>query len=171
MASRTYALKRLEQRKNKGKKLNYDILNGVGDQVYSGISDQNKLSNLAVEETFGEVAVYKNFLIHAFYHSTCGGRTEFGKNVFSSADVPYLQGVADNFGQDDFCKDSPYHRWIESFSSDEMSTDSLVSAACPIGPFPISIEKSGFSMGSTSAPYPTAIVRSLPEGLYRRTWT
>jgi stage II sporulation protein D len=118
IASRTYAMKKLEQ---KGKrKLTFDVSSGIGDQVYSGSLNRTKWSDLAVDDTFGEVAFYKNSLIHAFYHSTCGGRTEFGKNVFSGGNVPYLQGVADNFGQNDFCENSPHHRWVESFSFDEI---------------------------------------------------
>ena len=120
IASRTYAMKKLEQSGNQQKKSDFDVSSGIGDQVYSGSSRRNKLSDLAVDETFGQVAFYKNSLIHAFYHSTCGGRTEFGKNVFSGGNVPYLQGVADNFGQNDFCEKSPHHRWVESFSFGEI---------------------------------------------------
>ena len=117
IAARTYALKKLELDNDRP----YDILSDVRDQVYSGNSKRFKLTDLAVDKTVGEIAVYNDTLIYAFYHSTCGGRTEYGKNQFSGGDKSYLQGVSDNFSSGDFCKDSPLYRWSESFLFEDIT--------------------------------------------------
>lgn len=117
IASRTYALKKLEVGNNRP----YDILSDVRDQVYSGNSKRFELTDLAVDKTVGEVAVYNDTLIYAFYHSTCGGRTEYGKNQFSGGNKSYLQGVSDNFSSGDFCKASPLYRWDKSFLFEDIT--------------------------------------------------
>lgn len=48
----------------------------------------------AVQETAGEVVVYRGSLIEAVYHSTCGGYTESSTALWSGSAVPYLGGVS-----------------------------------------------------------------------------
>lgn len=122
VASRTFALRKIAANQKSANHRNFDLTAGVGDQVYSGSADRYKWSDWAVENTTGVTAVYHNELIAAFFHSTCGGRTETGKNIFTGSDKPYLTGVSDNFGNGDFCKESPHYRWVESFPSDELET-------------------------------------------------
>ncbi|MBA3017347.1 MAG: SpoIID/LytB domain-containing protein, partial [Desulfobacteraceae bacterium] len=55
-----------------------------------------KESNLAVDETRGQVITYDGKLIVAYFHSSSGGHTEDSKNVWS-ADLPYLKGIPDSF--------------------------------------------------------------------------
>jgi stage II sporulation protein D len=50
-------------------------------------------SSRAVEETRGEVAVYRGQLINALYMSTCGGATEDGEAMFGGPQVPYLKST------------------------------------------------------------------------------
>jgi len=114
IASRTYALKKIQVNKNAKIFRPYDILAGISDQVYNGNTNRHKLSDSAIERTSGQVIAFENKLIDAFYHSTCGGKTEFGKNAFTNGDRPYLRGVSDNFGNGDFCENSPHYRWKES---------------------------------------------------------
>ncbi len=115
IAARTYGLAKINKAKENYNL--YDVRADVMDQVYSGIvRNSNKWINLAVAETKGEVIVFDNELIDCYYHSTCGGRTESGENIFALQNTPYLKGVADNFGNGDFCSESPNYRWTESFS-------------------------------------------------------
>ncbi|HDL17447.1 MAG TPA: SpoIID/LytB domain-containing protein [Bacteroidetes bacterium] len=121
VGSRTFALRKIAVNRESTNHKNFDLTAGVGDQVYSGSANRYKWSDWAVENTTGVTAVYHNEFIAAFFHSTCGGRTETGKNIFPGADKPYLTGVSDNFGNGDFCKDSPHYRWVESFPFDELN--------------------------------------------------
>ncbi len=89
VAARTYALKNMGQFQDSG----FDLIHTPRSQVYLGVQAEHPLSNRAVEETRGEVMLYKGELINALYTSTCGGKTEDAEYVFSGPPVPYLQSV------------------------------------------------------------------------------
>ncbi|MCD6583814.1 MAG: SpoIID/LytB domain-containing protein [Candidatus Omnitrophica bacterium] len=93
--SRTIALKNLGRHKKEG----FDFCSEVHCQVYRGLNVESSLANKAVDETRGEVIVYENAPIEAFYHANCGGclRGElFGRreylpsNLRDSEDKPKL---------------------------------------------------------------------------------
>jgi stage II sporulation protein D len=89
VAARTYAIKNMGQNRNLG----FDLCDTPKCQVYGGLSAEHAESTRAVEETKGEVAVYKGKLINALYTSTCGGMTEDVENVFEGRPQPYLQST------------------------------------------------------------------------------
>ncbi|MDW3229840.1 MAG: SpoIID/LytB domain-containing protein [Acidobacteriota bacterium] len=93
VAARTYALKNMGRYKHLG----FDLTDNQSSQVYGGMSAEHSLTNRAVEETTGEVIVYKGQLINALYTSTCGGLTEDAENVFPGSPVPYLKSVTCTF--------------------------------------------------------------------------
>lgn len=62
---------------------NYDVVDSVASQVYFGANTEKELSNQAVNETSGIVALYGWDLILAQYSSTAGGYTESFENAFS----------------------------------------------------------------------------------------
>jgi len=97
--SRTYAL---FQKRNNENAL-YHIASSVIDQLYEGNNPDIRVSN-AVEETKGEILTFGNILIEAFYHSTCGGKTENPADVFGKS-YPYLKSVESP------CDLSPYAEW------------------------------------------------------------
>ncbi len=124
---------------------NYDVVDSVASQVYYGANTEKELSNRAVEETEGIVAIYNWDLILAQYSSTAGGYTESFANAFSdpktkkfpSDDKPYLQARPDIIGQtplnseeaasayykskpDAYDIRSPYFRWEREWSADEL---------------------------------------------------
>lgn len=98
IAARNYALRPRNKAYNE-----FDICDSVACQVYFGAKTEKALSNKAVEETDGLVALYKGDLILAVYSSTAGGYTESYSYAFSdpiskefpSKDIPYLQAVPD----------------------------------------------------------------------------
>lgn len=107
VASRTYALKQIENNKDK----EYDVTDNVLSQVYSS-SDQlkerwkdsyeenyNKIKKI-VEETKGEYVSFDGEIIYAFFFSTSNGKTEDNKNVFG-ADLPYLKPVDSSFDKNE----------------------------------------------------------------------
>lgn len=61
----------------------YDVVDSVASQVYFGANTEKDLSNRAVRETTGIVALYGWDLILAQYSSTAGGYTESYHNAFS----------------------------------------------------------------------------------------
>jgi len=86
--ARTYALNRKKSRINSS----YHLESSVIDQVYEGCLVEDSRARRAVFETEGEVLTYGGGIIQAFYHSSCGGRTEASENVWG-ASLPYLKGV------------------------------------------------------------------------------
>ncbi len=89
VAARTYALRNRGQFAAQG----YDLCATPSCQVYKGQSSEHALTDRAVAETEGQVALHRGRPIVAYYTSTCGGHTEDDANVFDG-DEPYLRGVA-----------------------------------------------------------------------------
>lgn len=103
VAARTYAMKQIENSKNR----EYDVTDDVMTQVYQ---DDNKLrekwqnnyeKNISkikncVSSTEGEYITYDDQIIYAFFFSTSNGKTEDNKNVFGK-DLPYLKVVDSSF--------------------------------------------------------------------------
>ena len=97
IAARTYALKNIGQFEDQG----FDLFDTPVSQVYDGMSIEHPLSNRAVEETRGRVAVYGGKLINALYTSTCGGATEDVEKMFDGEPVPYLKSTECALEKDD----------------------------------------------------------------------
>jgi stage II sporulation protein D len=90
VAARTYAVAHLGDHDDEG----WDLCATPACQAYYGRSAEHPLSNRAVEETAGLVAVYQGHPIDAMYTSTCGGHTEDAAALFEDRAQPYLVGVA-----------------------------------------------------------------------------
>jgi stage II sporulation protein D len=89
VAARTYAVAHLGDHDEEG----WDICATPACQVYGGAGAEHALSDRAVKETAGRVAVFAGVPIDAMYTSTCGGRTEDAAELFSGRGQPYLTGV------------------------------------------------------------------------------
>ncbi|HEY5906595.1 MAG TPA: SpoIID/LytB domain-containing protein [Vicinamibacteria bacterium] len=90
VAARTYALRNQGEYASKG----YDICATPSCQVYKGKGTEHPLTDQAVAETRGLVAIHRGKQINALYTSTCGGHTENAENVFDADKAePYLRGV------------------------------------------------------------------------------
>lgn len=123
----------------------YDVVDSVASQVYFGANTEDTLSNRAVEETEGIIALYNWNLILAQYSSTAGGYTESFANAFSdpttkkfpSSSKPYLVAKADMLTQpplvteeqvrdfymnkpDSYDVRSPYYRWQKEWTKEEL---------------------------------------------------
>ncbi len=72
----------------------YDFTDDVFSQVYNGITTRTEKTDRAVNETRGEVLVHRGKVIHAVYHSCCGGHTENSEEVWGTY-YPYLRGKPD----------------------------------------------------------------------------
>lgn len=99
--ARSFALYRKKQRCNAP----YHLESSVLDQVYDGCLIEDSRAKRAVTETAGEVLTYSGAVIQAFYHSSCGGKTESSENVWGLS-LPYLRGV-----NCEYCLDNPSSVW------------------------------------------------------------
>ncbi len=124
---------------------NYDVVDSVASQVYFGVGTEKSLSDKAVAQTEGLVALYDWDLILALYSSTAGGYTESYSHAFSdpqtghfpAAEKPYLKAKPDILSQkslkseedavafykskpDAYDIRSPYFRWTRTWTADEL---------------------------------------------------
>lgn len=109
VAARTYALYNLNKHGEDG----FDLCSSTDCQVYGGRESENPRATHAVDETRGQVVVYKGKLIATYFYSSAGGYTENSENVWGSAQ-PYLQAVPD------FDQQSPHFKWQKEISSLEL---------------------------------------------------
>lgn len=110
VAARTFALANIGKFESRG----YDVTNDVMSQVYGGADSERPRTNAAVDETRGKILVDDDGKpIHAFFHSSCGGKTEDPRYVWRSMDheVPYLA-----VRRDSYCGEDPYFNWARSIS-------------------------------------------------------
>jgi len=115
--SRSIALKALGRWRVRG----YDLVATVADQAYAGVGFETPVSDRAVEETRGELLTWQGQVIDGFFHSTCGGRTADGTEVFVGADRPYLRSIRDvDATGRAWCSTSPRFHWQESWSGDAL---------------------------------------------------
>lgn len=87
IAARTYAVNQKYRRIDQS----YHLDSSVIDQVYGGLEKEHSRAEKAARETFGVVLTYEAKPIQAFFHSSCGGRTESAKDGWGR-DLPYLPG-------------------------------------------------------------------------------
>jgi len=90
VAARTYAVAHLGGHEDEG----YDLCDTPACQVYRGVAVEHRLTDRAIRETAGIIAVYGGKPIDAMYTSTCGGHTEDAAVLFPDRAQPYLRGVA-----------------------------------------------------------------------------
>ncbi|MEM7162953.1 MAG: SpoIID/LytB domain-containing protein [Bacteroidota bacterium] len=104
--SRTWTLSNLEKHSQEG----FHLCDQVHCQAYKGMARFNPEIDQAVEETESVVIVDSQInLIHATYHSNCGGQTVNSEEVWSKK-VSYLRSVKDTF-----CIHSKHAQWQKSF--------------------------------------------------------
>lgn len=110
VAARTFALYQARQNKLQ----DYDLTNDIYSQVYSGATSERWSTTRAVKLTTGQVMTYQGDIFPAYYHATCGGRTEDASNLWN-VDLPPLKGV-----ECIFCKDSPHYKWVKDIPLSEL---------------------------------------------------
>ncbi|MCD7879325.1 MAG: SpoIID/LytB domain-containing protein [Candidatus Gastranaerophilales bacterium] len=124
----------------------FDLCDSVACQVYFGANTEDSLSDEAVEQTNGIIAIdNEDKPILALYSSTAGGYTESYKYAFSdpetkafpSKDIHYLSATPDKpefellnneksaekfytSQPESFDDMSPYYRWSKEWSKDEL---------------------------------------------------
>ena len=114
VAARTYLYFNLG-----GAKYSYcDMLDNISSQMYLGYDREVAKINKLVNETFNEILVYNGKVIHAFFHSTSGGKTASNENVWPAGKpIPYLRSVDDSENG----TISPRHSWILELTKNEFN--------------------------------------------------
>lgn len=88
IAARSYAIANLGKRAKSG----YDLKDTPEDQAYGGATAESRKTTQAVMETKGEVMVYGNKVIPAYYHASSGGYTVNSGDVWVK-DLPFVRAV------------------------------------------------------------------------------
>jgi stage II sporulation protein D len=109
IAARTYAL----QKKLEAYGSAFYLGSSVLHQVYGGVNSEDPRTHAAVEATRGQVLTYELAPIEAYFHASCGGRTESGQAALQR-DLPYLQPV------DCPCGKLPASRWSATVTEGEL---------------------------------------------------
>jgi stage II sporulation protein D len=110
VAARTYALhKKLDAYDQP-----YHLGSSVLHQVYGGLKSEDARTRAAVEATRGEVLTWELQPIEAYFHASCGGRTEEGLPALSR-DLPYLTSVSCP------CGSAAASRWQATVSAREVA--------------------------------------------------
>ncbi|SHG92702.1 stage II sporulation protein D [Thermosyntropha lipolytica DSM 11003] len=71
----------------------------------------------AVRDTRGIIIIYDDEPIDALYHSTCGGRTASGEEIWGNK-IPYLVSCSC-----EYCKSSPYYKTIKEICDREIKKE------------------------------------------------
>jgi stage II sporulation protein D len=101
VAARSYTLATLHP------SADFDLYSDTRSQAYGGIRAERPQTNLALGATAGQVLVWHDRIIEAFYFSSSGGRTSSVHDAFPTMrQVPYLVSVSDPY---DYI--SPRHVW------------------------------------------------------------
>lgn len=109
VAARTYAL----QKKLDALHQPFHLGSSVISQVYGGLEREDARTRAAVEATRGQVLTWELQPIEAYFHASCGGRTEDGQSALGR-DLPYLQAV------DCDCEKLPASRWETTVTADQL---------------------------------------------------
>ncbi|MCB9800021.1 MAG: SpoIID/LytB domain-containing protein [Candidatus Omnitrophica bacterium] len=111
VASRTYAIFNMLEKESE----QYGVHDDVKSQVYAGKTIEKPQTNNAVNETEGEILVYRGKIFPAFFHSTSGGATTRAEYIWDIEPHPSLSGVVTEFS-----RGSKHYRWQESFSEQQI---------------------------------------------------
>ena len=104
IVARTYAIYERGQAEKNNKY--FHVHDTVASQVYKGIRAESTRSRKIVRETHGIVMLYNNSVFKSFFHSTCGGYTADGADVFNYSPILPLSGRPCPY-----CKESKYYQW------------------------------------------------------------
>lgn len=127
VAARTYALYRMQRAFDDG--VTGFLKASVMDQVYRGVRAESGPTDAAVAATRGEALALDGRWLVAYFHSSCGGRSERPASVWGISDERRRDAVwmAANervFGErdDPGCVESPWSRWRTSLSKRQVAT-------------------------------------------------
>ncbi len=111
VAARTFCYSRL----GSGDRALYNLDSTTRSQVYRGRAVENVNSSRAVDDTDGIIITCDERPVVAYFHSTCGGRTADGEDVWPGTCVPYLKSR-----ECGWCRESSHYSWETELSAEEI---------------------------------------------------
>lgn len=88
-----------------------------GSQVYAGSSRETDDGIAIVRSTRGEVVTWQGRVFPAYFHSTCGGRTSSGAEIFGHPVAPPLATGVECLG----CAGTRWSQWARTVRADELA--------------------------------------------------
>lgn len=127
VAARTYAYYQIKVMASKKGGSHFDLDSTIKDQVYDGSIREDFRASLSADRTRGEILKPQGARgdlepIKAYYHSTCGGRTELPQKVWGTSQSGFKHRV-----DCPYCRSSPSYIWDIPVDSTEVQ-QSLVNA-------------------------------------------
>ncbi|MHB1845724.1 MAG: SpoIID/LytB domain-containing protein [Deltaproteobacteria bacterium] len=113
VAARTYAIRRKMEARAADRPWHLDST--ALSQIYHGVASEDPRTRGAAESTRGEILAAGVLPAEAYFHASCGGRTETGAAALGR-DLPYLQSVS--------CPcagHSPFSHWSIRVTPDELA--------------------------------------------------
>lgn len=96
-------------------------------QVYAGISGSDTRTDVAIEQTRGEILTHDGKVIVAYFHAYSGGRTDSALNIFKQSNVPYCVGAPEIFPRQELSDElAAGSRWIVNWSTDKYTSSALI---------------------------------------------
>ena len=125
IAARTYAYYTVkEARKNASRR--FDLDSTIKDQVYDGSIREDYRASQSVARTRGMILALQKKTgwepLKAFYHSTCGGRTDLPQDVWGQPFAGFSRSV-----RCPYCANSPKYQWNFEVGEKEIR-DALLTA-------------------------------------------
>jgi stage II sporulation protein D len=111
VAARTYSITQL----GKHMKYGFDLCNSECCQVYKGYDSEYPTTNVAVDQTRGEVVTFLGEPATIYYFASSGGMTENSENVWYSQ-VPYLRAVEDPYESPSYA----YSNWSYEYTPQQI---------------------------------------------------
>ncbi|MBN1308751.1 MAG: SpoIID/LytB domain-containing protein [Chitinispirillaceae bacterium] len=112
VAARTYAYRRIIEHSAAP----FDMVATTEDQMYGGVDAEYRTSDMAIRSTADLIMVWGDSIIHAYYHSTCGGTTADVNEAWGKPQRPYLRSITDRDESGKaFCRNSAYFTWEEKW--------------------------------------------------------
>jgi len=126
IAARSYTWVRLAAAGRGGSRAaHYDMLAGVGDQVYGGADAERADTDRAIRATVGLTLKFGGRVVDAPYSSACGGSTAAPDEVWRTGASTYLRRVSDRIpGAADryYCDIAPRFSWTRTFTGAELES-------------------------------------------------
>ncbi len=110
VAARSYALAQLGAYRPHG----FDLMATQQSQVYGGYNAEHPISSRAVDETRGQVMLYREKPISAYFHSSSGGHIENCQDVWREA-VDYIKSRPDPYD-----KNPNHYNWEATYSQEQL---------------------------------------------------
>ncbi len=123
VAARSYAFVQITANVKK----DFDVTNDIYSQVYGGRTSERYRTNLAVDQTKGEILTFGGKVLPAYFHATCGGHTENAVELWPKQALGPLSGVHCTY-----CRQSPHYFWKRNVRLKEIQ-EKLNAKGYPIG--------------------------------------